>query len=487
MAGNFKSLHYFRGAHLPNPQPARAGAYNGNRVAIPVATAQQSGAYRARPGHPVVQAKMQAPRTQLPNPIAQRAQATRGFAMAPPSHQYRAPIQAKMAPSVPPHANRFAQRAQSAMGRRNLPLSTPSPLLGRPTIQAKMAATPPVGSDRITQRMQVSRPHQASRANLPRYTLQPKMNAISPYQATSGRGVPASPFLINFSRGSVIQRTSTEPTETENRPLSGDKYRAGQNFFTKQNLKYITQDVDRKPTLYFENKGQSGRLRQQHNKGPLIRMEPANRKYFFKDKAKAIEAQAHYSEFTGEGKDMTRRFIGGKFSGFEEKFGEHFTKVPTKGFHQLELHVNEAMNVHNMHLSGGVVRTDMSEFSEDRVNTMYKSMYERTSTIVRGLKPTGASPVHPPALPPKPPALPPPNLPPKPPALPVFRPELHYQDVIPPHEEHKTHPVQQEMHHEHTQTVGHPPHEEHKAQPVQQVQHQSQPRRKLFRNPFRKK
>ncbi len=90
-------------------------------------------------GRPPIQAKM-APQPSLPNNnvMQQRAQVvnrSRNFSTPAQAQPGRKPVQAKMTPSTPPLANRFAQRAQAAT-------VNPSMATGRPTIQAKMSPQP---------------------------------------------------------------------------------------------------------------------------------------------------------------------------------------------------------------------------------------------------------------------------------------------------------------------------------------------------------
>ena len=61
--------------------------------------------------------------------------------------------------------------------------------------------------------------------------------------------------------------------------------------FTKANLIFTTETGTRAPTLYFRSGNQSGRLRQQHGSGPLVRTETDKVDYFFSTKAAAEQCR----------------------------------------------------------------------------------------------------------------------------------------------------------------------------------------------------
>ena len=68
------------------------------------------------------------------------------------------------------------------------------------------------------------------------------------------------------------------------------------DLYKKANLKFLTKADNRLPTLYFKSGDDSGRLRQQHGKGPKVGSETNKKDYFF-------ENSAHLDTFEAAAKD----------------------------------------------------------------------------------------------------------------------------------------------------------------------------------------
>ena len=126
-----------------------------------------------------------------------------------------------------------------------------------------------------------------------------------------------------------------------NRKVLDSKARDGIGmFFTSSKYLFSTKAEDRKETLYFKARvtGQTGRLRQQHSKGPLAKIDKEPRTHLFLSKDRFRTEKGRY------------KCKGGRpcFSDFE--------KHKKSGKHHLEFWCDSA-GVFHCHFSRGTVRT----------------------------------------------------------------------------------------------------------------------------------
>jgi hypothetical protein len=126
-----------------------------------------------------------------------------------------------------------------------------------------------------------------------------------------------------------------------NREILSSKARDGiGKFFTWRNYLFSTKAEGREETLYFEanGTGQTGRLRQQHSKGPLAKIDKEHRTHLFLSKDRFCTEKGRYE------------CKGGRpcFSDFE--------KHKKSGKHHLEFWRDSAEKF-QCHFSDGTVRT----------------------------------------------------------------------------------------------------------------------------------
>lgn len=130
--------------------------------------------------------------------------------------------------------------------------------------------------------------------------------------------------------------------------------------YTKSNLRFLTQAVGRLPTLYFVRGDLSGRIRQQHRKGPKVESERNKKDYFFSNKDDM--GRFHKSA-------RSARKARQKFDVNVEEFGG--TLKPTDGFFHLELTYNDDGTIRKLHPSGGKIQTDISGFTDQIITSIY--------------------------------------------------------------------------------------------------------------------
>lgn len=116
--------------------------------------------------------------------------------------------------------------------------------------------------------------------------------------------------------------------------------------FTAPNLLFITHQVGRLPTLYFLGGGQTGRLRQQHDTGPLAKIDPIPRiRVSFANTA----TRGLYTT------NLSTSARGG--TPFVTPAGVIVNNPPVPGQFLLEYNLNAAaVAIHNWHISGGVIQ-----------------------------------------------------------------------------------------------------------------------------------
>jgi len=140
--------------------------------------------------------------------------------------------------------------------------------------------------------------------------------------------------------------------------LQGD---AISKLFTADNLKFITQDNDRKPTLYFKSGEQSGRFRQTHGSGPTINMEEGKTDFFYKN-------EADWRAFHQKMSNARRNGEEPGFLDWQWALQFHGPGTEETGDYHLEVTRNLNGIVTKTHASGGRYSSNIGRYNNDWIN-----------------------------------------------------------------------------------------------------------------------
>ena len=131
----------------------------------------------------------------------------------------------------------------------------------------------------------------------------------------------------------------------------------GPALFAKANLRYLTKSPGRTPTLYFQSGATTGRMRTQHDTGPLADIDQYPTVRLFTQN-KIVNFNGTYMESPGILKDDWT----------DTKYGH--VLVPTDGYHQLEVH-HQGNVYKGKHPSSGLVSTDLAEYTDEVITNIF--------------------------------------------------------------------------------------------------------------------
>ncbi|WP_248794679.1 DUF4157 domain-containing protein [Pseudomonas sp. MWU13-2105] len=139
--------------------------------------------------------------------------------------------------------------------------------------------------------------------------------------------------------------------------------------YHKDNLKFLTTSPDRLPTLYFKTAGNndSGRIRQQHASGPLVKSQTGKIDYFFLEKEKMLafrKALRNIKKDAGKLKDINVTEHGGSLEASEGAYHLEVTyKKDADG---------NIVEIASTHPSGGTVALSHDTYSQEKIEHTYK-------------------------------------------------------------------------------------------------------------------
>jgi hypothetical protein len=134
--------------------------------------------------------------------------------------------------------------------------------------------------------------------------------------------------------------------------------------YSAANLKFATKSANRLPTLYFKSGADSGRLRQQHPKGPKAGKETNKTDYFF-------GSEGDISAFHGAARKARRDKTAFDTSGLT-----HGTDPQDDAFH-LEVTYGAGNKVTGLHRSEGKVATKVDDYDDEAVKSIYQKVIGR--------------------------------------------------------------------------------------------------------------
>jgi hypothetical protein len=139
--------------------------------------------------------------------------------------------------------------------------------------------------------------------------------------------------------------------------------------YKKENLKFLTKDENRLPTLYFKSGNDSGRIRQQHKSGPEVIAETYKVDYFFPKN----EDKTKFSNAASKAKN-------GKVA-FKPNLEDYNATLEIKdGYYHAEVtYTNDKdQMVVKVHPSGGKIVTNIEDFKDDQI---IKAAYQSSSGL----------------------------------------------------------------------------------------------------------
>jgi len=123
--------------------------------------------------------------------------------------------------------------------------------------------------------------------------------------------------------------------------------------YTSENFYFATQAAGRPPTLYFRTNHGSGRLRQQHDDGPLVQEIRKHTSHAFFAREKQLDAiEDEIDELFDQDRTMTRQ----QFRELRRK--HHGTNRPVQGYYHYEATFDghaEGRVCNNRHASSGTI------------------------------------------------------------------------------------------------------------------------------------
>lgn len=137
--------------------------------------------------------------------------------------------------------------------------------------------------------------------------------------------------------------------------------------FQRKNLKFITKANKRLPTLYFINEveNESGRIRQQHRSGPLVKIAQNEHKkidYFFS----SMEEKNDFTKRARILKNSKRKFYP------LLEFGAGIIS-PRENYYHVEITYNnqDLDSVEVVHPSEGRVKTKLNHYNDENISSIY--------------------------------------------------------------------------------------------------------------------
>ena len=184
-----------------------------------------------------------------------------------------------------------------------------------------------------------------------------------------------SPTEHKFSSEGALKK-ALDRAEKEQRNAEGVKKTSGKDvpdLYTQTNLKFLTQDTGRLPTLYFLAGNTSGRIRQQHGSGPAVVSQDNKVDYFFADDAAkrsfargVRHAKRHGQDFDP---DVKVKKTGASRYTFKRM-------PPTAGDFHVEVTYQTASvpgQVAKVHISGGLAQpVDKSAYPDQEIQKIYE-------------------------------------------------------------------------------------------------------------------
>lgn len=183
------------------------------------------------------------------------------------------------------------------------------------------------------------------------------------------RSNPAEQAIVKNWIASRIEhnfagRTSDQATKALDRAIqdAATHGKVAPPLFCANNLKFLTQDPSRLPTLYFKSGNESGRIRQQHPSGPAVITQVNKIDYFFPAQAtsdsfydKAKQAMKDSQVFPRD----PRRYTGARP---EPAFGDYHIEVTYKSDGKIQ----------KIHPSGGKAQPDVKDYHDWQIDLIYQ-------------------------------------------------------------------------------------------------------------------
>ena len=132
--------------------------------------------------------------------------------------------------------------------------------------------------------------------------------------------------------------------------------------FRRANLVFLTSAENREVTLYFVQGDKSGRIRQQHQSGPLAVQEEGNKHYFFSSEEAA-------TEFRRRAEDA--RFRRTKFIASTHSDLQYSTKASNGKWH-VEITRKANGRISQTHRSGGQIVTNIDGYDDAAIAEIYR-------------------------------------------------------------------------------------------------------------------
>ena len=136
------------------------------------------------------------------------------------------------------------------------------------------------------------------------------------------------------------------------------KGQAVNDLFQAKNLKFITKDPNREPTLYFRFGEQSGRLRQTHGGGPKIGMEVHKTDFFYSN-------EKDLDEFLNKMRTLRENHQAPGFLEWRTEQAFHGMYTAREGDLHLEITRDQHRIVRSTHKSGGRYSSKVDKYNED--------------------------------------------------------------------------------------------------------------------------
>jgi hypothetical protein len=135
--------------------------------------------------------------------------------------------------------------------------------------------------------------------------------------------------------------------------------------FRRENLRFLTKEEGREPTLYFIDGNKSGRIRQQHHRGPKVKEQHYKKDYFF-------DSQSDLNRFKNIAREAHERKIP-----WNSQITAHlkFNETFKSGDWHAEIYFKEDSEyIRTLHFSAGRVNADLREYDDQRIATIYRAV-----------------------------------------------------------------------------------------------------------------
>jgi hypothetical protein len=160
---------------------------------------------------------------------------------------------------------------------------------------------------------------------------------------------------VSESGRKLIAHELTHVVQQNTGRLSVQRTPGRDPYFNKDNLKFLTLEGGRQPTLYFEGPGGRGRLRQQHPSGPKMQAPDGRARRFFESWKPLAREWGRYKKAKADEKEA-------RLVALKESFASGVAQ-PTDGYQLVEF-IEE---IKKMHFSGGIVSTAIQGYTDDDI------------------------------------------------------------------------------------------------------------------------